>query len=91
MEKVAVLSDSETISGEEMDKYLNETWVFQTPVRENPGIETLADIRKRQEKETIESRLRASGWNYEKAARDLGIARSTLFSRLKEFGIKRKS
>jgi DNA-binding NtrC family response regulator len=91
MEKIVVLSDSKIISGEEMNRYLNENRRSQIPVETNPGGERLSDIRKKQEKEAIESNLIASGWNYEKTAEELGIARSTLFSKLKEYGINRKN
>ncbi|MDQ1355563.1 MAG: two-component system, NtrC family, nitrogen regulation response regulator NtrX, partial [Acidobacteriota bacterium] len=90
MEKIAVLSDSEIVSGEEMDRYLNENRRSQSPMEGNPCKETLADIRRKKEKDAIEAKLAAADWNHEKAAADLGIARSTLFSKIKEYGVKRK-
>ncbi len=90
MEKIAVLSDSEIVSGEEMDRYLHENRRSKSQMEDNPGAETLADIRRKKEKDAIEAKLAAADWNYEKAAADLGIARSTLFSKLKEYQVKRK-
>jgi transcriptional regulator with GAF, ATPase, and Fis domain len=89
MEKVAVLSGSESVSGEEMDMYLSESHIAQGPIDDNPGEATLAQIVKKQEKEAIEAKLSACAWDYERSAKELGISRSTLFSKIKEHGIKR--
>ncbi|NIM17480.1 MAG: response regulator [Candidatus Aminicenantes bacterium] len=93
VEKIAVLSGSELVSGEEMEMYLEESPIIQNPKENNSGgraeEETLSQILKKKEKEAIEARLLAFGWNYEKAAEELGISRSTLFSKIKEHGIKR--
>jgi two-component system nitrogen regulation response regulator NtrX len=93
MEKLAVLSGSELVSVEEMAMYLEESQIIRNPCEGNTGggtvEETLSQILKKREKEAIETRLLASGWNYEKAAEELGISRSTLFSKIKEHGIRR--
>lgn len=91
MEKIAVLSDSEIVSGDEMSRYLNENRLSQTSANVNPAVETLTDLKKKHEKETIEAKLAFFDWNYEETAKALGIARSTLFSKIKECGIKRKN
>jgi DNA-binding NtrC family response regulator len=89
MEKIAVLSDSESVAAEEIEMYLGESHLTQVSVDNNPGGATLSQIVKQQEKEAIEAKLSASGWDYEKSAQELGISRSTLFSKIKEHGIKR--
>jgi two-component system nitrogen regulation response regulator NtrX len=93
MEKIVVLSGSEIVSGEEIEMYLEENHIIRNPKENNPGRGaeegTLSQILKKREKETIETRLLAFGWNYEKAAEELGISRSTLFSKIKEHGISR--
>ncbi|NIM13262.1 MAG: response regulator [Candidatus Aminicenantes bacterium] len=93
MEKIAVLSGSELVSEEEIEMYLEENNIMQNSKENNPEggaeQETLSQILKKKEKEAIEAKLLASGWNYEKAAEELGISRSTLFSKIKEHGINR--
>jgi len=89
MEKIAVLSGSEFVSGEEMDIYLNESNIALGPIDDIPGKATLTQIIKKQEKEAIEAKLSASSWDYERSAEELGISRSTLFSKIKEHGINR--
>jgi two-component system nitrogen regulation response regulator NtrX len=89
MEKIAVLSGSESVSGEEIEMYLSESHIVQVSIDDSPGGTTLSQIIKQQEKETIEAKLSASGWDYERSARELGISRSTLFSKIKEHRIKR--
>jgi len=89
MEKIAVLSCSESVSGEEMEMYLGESHIAQGPIDDNPGETTLAQIIKKQEKEAIEAKLFICVWDYERSAKELGVSRSTLFSKIKEYGIKR--
>jgi len=50
---------------------------------------TLAEIIKQQEKKPSKQNFRIM-LDYEISARELGISRSTLFSKIKEHGIKRK-
>ncbi len=90
MEKIAVLSGSESISCEETERYLSESHLAQVSMDDSPGEATLSQIIKQQEKEAIEAKLSASRWDYERSARELGISRSTLFSKIKEHGIKKK-
>jgi two-component system response regulator HydG len=53
-----------------------------------PGL-TLEEMLARLERQIIESALRHHHNNREKVARELGIARSTLFKRLKDWGLSR--
>jgi transcriptional regulator of acetoin/glycerol metabolism len=41
------------------------------------------------EPETVRQTLSATGWNVAKAARRLGVSRTTLYKRIAEFGIQR--
>jgi two-component system nitrogen regulation response regulator NtrX len=91
MEKIAVLSSSESISGEELGILIKESGMYQNPgdtPEYTEGI-TLNQILKKTEKEALQNSLTSSSWNYEKAAEELGISRSTLFSKLKEHKIAR--
>lgn len=91
MEKIAVLSTSETVTAEDMEMYLKESRISPDTGTQEETFEgkTLAQIVKSREKEALEAALTMSGWNYENAAGELGISRSTLFSKLKEHGIQR--
>jgi DNA-binding NtrC family response regulator/pSer/pThr/pTyr-binding forkhead associated (FHA) protein len=51
-----------------------------------PG-QTLEQIMERLERQVVESALRRCNNNRERVARELGVARSTLFKRLKEWGL----
>jgi DNA-binding NtrC family response regulator len=42
------------------------------------------------ERQIVESALRKYGNNRERVARELGVARSTLFKRLKDWGLTRQ-
>lgn len=90
MERIVVLSNSDIISSEEVVVHLNEGNVNRNLGSTYTNGETLAEIRIRVEKEAIESKLIALDWNYEQAAEGLGISRSTLFSKLKEYRIQRQ-
>jgi len=56
------------------------------PLELIPGL-TLEQMLQRAEKAIIESALKRYGNNRERVARELGVARSTLFKRLKEWGL----
>jgi len=53
-----------------------------------PGL-TLDQMLRQQEREIVESALRRFDNNRERVARELGVARSTLFKRLKDWGLTR--
>jgi DNA-binding NtrC family response regulator len=54
-----------------------------------PGM-TLEQMMTRLERQIIEGSLRRHGGNREKVAKELGLARSTLFKRLKDWGLTRE-
>jgi len=93
MEKIAILSSSEEINGEDMGMYLEELYVPQDQEQESqkkPAFgENLADIRHQSEKEAIELKLTTHHWNYEQVARALQISRATLFKKIRDYHIKR--
>ena len=47
--------------------------------------------RKTLSRETVESTLRQTDWNIAKTAKLLGVARNTLYSRIRRFGLERPS
>ena len=53
-----------------------------------PGL-TLEQMLERAERQIVEAALRRFGNNRERVARELGVARSTLFKRLKDWGLTR--
>jgi DNA-binding NtrC family response regulator len=60
------------------------------PVPELPPGMTLEQMLERLERQIVESALKRYGNNRERVARELGVARSTLFKRLKDWGITTK-
>lgn len=87
LEKALVLYPAEAITRERMVSLLRSSSI-EIP-KDDPG-RTLAERRKAAERDTLFSKLVATGWDYERTARDLEISRATLFNKLKEFGIKRE-
>jgi DNA-binding NtrC family response regulator len=57
------------------------------PALELPEGVTLEQMMQRLERQLIESTLRRCRYNKDRAARALGLARSSLFKRLKEWGL----
>ena len=51
---------------------------------------TLEQMMEKLERQIVETALRRFGNNRERVAKELGVARSTLFKRLKEWGLTRK-
>ncbi|MDY7225740.1 helix-turn-helix domain-containing protein [Hyalangium rubrum] len=69
---------------EELHRAPEETAV---PALELPAGVTLEQMMQRLERQLIESTLRRCRNNKDRAARELGLARSSLFKRLKEWGL----
>ncbi|MCK4764784.1 MAG: sigma-54-dependent Fis family transcriptional regulator [Candidatus Aminicenantes bacterium] len=91
MEKTVVLADSETISGDEIQAFLEGNPVDKASNKTNPGGKTLEEIRINAERDAIKSKLMANDWNYMKAAGELAISRATLFKKIKDYGISRNN
>jgi len=87
IEKIIVLFPDETVSAEKMIRLLKLSSLDDTEVGKPL---TLAEARKKAEKQLLKARLIANEWKYDATAQDLGISRATLFNKLKEFGIKSK-
>ncbi len=81
MERAAVLADTDVIGLPDLPPALQEPGVELPPP---PGRRTLADI----EKAHILSTLYEVGWNQARAAEALGIGRTTLWRKLREYGIR---
>lgn len=88
MEKIAVLSGSEKIYREEIENLIKISAIDE-PLNVGSNMETLSEAKKKAEKEKIISKLISTNWNYKRTAEELGISRSTLFSKIKEYGIRR--
>jgi DNA-binding NtrC family response regulator len=61
-----------------------------TPPLELPTGVTLEQMMQRVERQLIESTLRRCHYHKEHAARELGLARSSLFKRLKQWGLSQE-
>ena len=81
MERAAVLADTDVIGLPDLPPALQEPGAELPPP---PGRRTLADI----EKAHILSTLYEVGWNQARAAEALGIGRTTLWRKLREYGIR---
>lgn len=87
IEKIVVLYPNEIITSEKLTRLLKLSSLDDSGVS---APLTLAEARKRAEKQQLLARLIANDWKYDATALDLGISRATLFNKLKEFGIKSK-
>jgi DNA-binding NtrC family response regulator len=81
MERAAVLADTDVIGLLDLPPALRER---DAELPSPPGQRTLADI----EKAHILSTLYEVGWNQARAAEALGIGRTTLWRKLREYGIR---
>jgi two-component system nitrogen regulation response regulator NtrX len=88
VEKMVVLSGNDTVLKEEIEFYLADNR-FRADDRGAASSPTLPQARKDLEKETIQAKLTATHWNYERSAAELGISRATLFRKIKELRIER--
>ena len=70
------------------DEELNADTGIAVP--ELPRGMTLEQMMEKLERQIVETALRRFGNNRERVAKELGVARSTLFKRLKEWGLTRK-
>jgi DNA-binding NtrC family response regulator len=61
--------------------------ILDTPPLELPAGVTLEQMMQRLERQLIESTLRRCHYHKDRAARELGLARSSLFKRLKQWGL----
>ena len=86
LEKALVLHPGDIMTGTRVFELLKNTSLETVKDRTN---RTLSQSRKAAERESLLAKLLATGWDYDKTARELGISRATLFNKLKEYGIKR--
>jgi len=90
VEKMVVLSSSDTVLKEEIEFYLAGNRFQESDPPAGASSQTLGQVRKNQEKETIQAKLTATHWNTEQSAAELGISRATLFRKIKELRIQRE-
>jgi two-component system response regulator HydG len=81
MERAAVLADTDVIGLQDLPPALQER---EADARPSQGRRTLGEI----EKAHILSTLYEVGWNQARAAEALGIGRTTLWRKLREYGIR---
>ena len=85
MERAAILARREVLSPEDLPRHV-ASGVGLGAAPPLPGEESLAEVEKAHILQTLE-RL---GWNYSRAAEVLGIGRTTLWRKLKEYGLERQ-
>jgi len=81
MERAVVLCGSDVIQADDLPPALRGSAEGAVP---GPGPRTLAEI----EKAHILATLHQHGWNQARAAEDLGISRTTLWRKLREYGVR---
>lgn len=94
VERAAVLSRRATISGEDLPSHvLENVSPLAAPVRdEDTWVPMpLADALREPEKAIIARALEANAWNRQKTADILGINRTTLYKKMKTYGLDRRA
>lgn len=69
-----------------MDKPLAQ----KVQISDNPGVRPLKEALKNPERQIIQHALERAGWNRKKAAADLDINRTTLYNKMREYGLLKK-
>ncbi len=88
IQRAAVLSEAENIDGDLVSYVLSSSeFIPSSPSPQMPPNGTLRKV-DAYEREIILRELQNTGWNKTQAAKNLGIAKSTLFEKLKKYGIK---
>jgi DNA-binding NtrC family response regulator len=91
IEHAMVLVDGNEITERELPEFMFKGRLLLTaPPKEGPGgeveIPTLAEMEKRH----IDMALRALDYNYTETAKQLGVSRSTLWRKIREYGLEKK-
>jgi len=91
IERAVILAQGDAITKEELPDYLQakETELASVAVSNNKegNGKLLKEALRNPEREIIRSALEQSGWNRKKTAENLGINRTTLYNKMKKYGL----
>jgi transcriptional regulator with GAF, ATPase, and Fis domain len=94
IERAVLVADGATLTVDDLPAELkqqrsapSERPVIFKPTRTSATIRAARAARHAREREELVEALERTGWNRTDAARELGLARSTLLSRMKKFGL----
>ena len=94
IERAVILTKGDTIIPEDLPEFLQEKKganLFSLKAPGSPGLKSLKEALKNPEKQVIQHTLEQTSWNRKKAAENLGINRTTLYNKMKEYDLlKRK-
>ncbi|MEA3561036.1 MAG: sigma-54 dependent transcriptional regulator [Candidatus Omnitrophota bacterium] len=94
IERAVILTKGDSITPEDLPEFLQEkkgTDLFSLKAPGSPGLKSLKEALKNPEKQVIQRTLEQTSWNRKKAAENLGINRTTLYNKMKEYDLlKRK-
>ncbi|MEM7788531.1 MAG: helix-turn-helix domain-containing protein, partial [Bacteroidota bacterium] len=90
VERLLILSDGDAITAADVERFVLPGGAGADPI---DGLidrfDGLFDFRDRAEQLFIERKLEANGWNVSKTAEVIGVQRSHLYNKLKDYGIER--
>ncbi|MEM6287293.1 MAG: sigma-54 dependent transcriptional regulator [Bacteroidota bacterium] len=90
VERLLILSDGDAITAADVERFVLPGGAGADPIA---GLidrfDGLFDFRDRAEQLFIERKLEANGWNVSKTAEVIGVQRSHLYNKLKDYGIER--
>lgn len=95
IERAVILSKRDTITKEDLPEYLqkmDKTFTLIKPQsHHNPGTALLKETLKNSEKQVIQDALEKLAGNRKKVAVSLGINRTTLYNKMREYGLLKKN
>jgi DNA-binding NtrC family response regulator len=89
IERLAIMGNDPIELGDLPDYVLPDRSIPPHGLGLTPGAQTLKDFRDWAERTYIEATLRSNDWNVSKTAERLGVERTNLHKKIKQFGIER--
>jgi len=89
IERGVILAPETNIIADSLPAHIAASLANQHAMREETNLRPLKDCLREPERRLILHALRIAGWNKQRAARDLGISRSTLYKKMREHGLER--
>ena len=88
VERGVILAPGVSIIADSLPEHIAQSPATRHGIGRDPSLRPLKDSLREPERRLILHALRVVGWNKQRAARDLGISRSTLYKKMREHGLE---